>query len=298
MASDTPPSNDPSSDTPLSNDPSSNDPPFNDPPFDNPASDHRSSPDSYFAAPSTAAAQPLFGPPSADADDADAQISIFRWLLLASAIAFALGGFPLGSSVLTAVLAARPALETAQWILRKDPHPLRGKVCALFHVSVGIWHGFPAALITLGGFVFAAKHLGMPFPLQDLQATMMGLIAAVGVSALAGGLATFAALRTGLRVWAHPRFETALERELQTGTNLYTNHAVFVLATSLTIPALIAIPLILMTPKPPIVWILVLPVSILSVVIPCLVIGNRIFADSPRAYFVGADTTDEKSTAE
>lgn len=219
------------------------------------------------------------------ADRPTAQISVFRWMLLATAAAFGLGGFPLGSTVLTAALAARPAFETAQWILQKDPHVTRGRVCALFHVSVGIWHGFPAALITIGAFLFAGRQLGMGFPLKDLQATMMGLIAAVGVSALVGGLAAFAALRTGLRIWAHPRFATALEKQLRTGQNAYTNHAVFVLATSLTIPVLIALPLILMTPKPAIVWVLVLPVSLLAVIVPCLMIGTRIFAESPRAYF-------------
>jgi len=224
---------------------------------------------------------------STQADHSNSQISVFRWMLLATAAAFGLGGFPLGSTVLTAALAARPAFETAQWILQKDPHPVRGRVCALFHVSVGLWHGFPAALITIGAFIFAGKQLGMGFPLKDLQATMMGLIAAVGFSALVGGLATFGALRTGLRVWAHPRFEAALQKELQSGRNVYTNHAVFVLATSLTIPVLIALPLILMTPKPPIVWVLVLPVSLLSVIVPCLMIGTRIFAESPRAYFLG-----------
>lgn len=223
--------------------------------------------------------------------------SLLPWMVLTSVVALLTGGYALGSTVLTATLAARPAFETALWILDRDPNRTRAKVCALFHVSVGIWHGFPAALVTIGAFIFAKRQLGLAIDLKELNSTLMGLVAAVGISALVGGLATCAALRTGSRIWANPQFESALSEQLLTERNLYSNHAVFVLATSFAIPVLLCLCLFLLVPRPELAMAIGMPTCILLIVVSCLLVGSRIFADSPRAYFLNAPPPPSKNNA-
>lgn len=221
-----------------------------------------------------------------------------------SGVAILTLNFESGITLASALVAARPAIESAVWVYQNDPIPRRGLVCSLFHVTAGIWHGAPSALITLVLLVLIQKQLGAPVNADDAEPTLIGLFSAIGVSALLGIVAAVGAWRTKSRVWVNPRFYDALSKELLTGNNLFSNHGRFVLATSLSIPVLALLASVLMFEIPMadgaarLFSFLLVAVPIILVLVPLFYLSGRIFANGPREYLAAqipaaSETSDE-----
>ena len=209
-----------------------------------------------------------------------------------------------GISLASALLAARPAVESACWVFRNDPNRKRGQVCGFFHLTAGIWHGAPSALITLIVLILIQKHLGVVVDADDAKPTLIALFSAIGLSALTGIVVAIAALWTNSRVWVNPRFYQALSIELQTGSNLFSNHGRFILATSLSIPVLALLAGVLMYEFPVnggaamLIPLLLVAVPIVLVLLPLFYLSGKIFANGPREYLAAQIplTADELNT--
>ncbi len=195
--------------------------------------------------------------------------------------------FSAASAFLSSALVSTQPLSSALWVQRHDPWKRRGRICGLFHLSVAVWLGAPAALLTIVVAVFVHKRFGIPLPERELNATLVALLCAVVGSAIIGMIASLAAVIAGVRVWVHPRFAAVLGNEL-TGNRLSpaSNFGVFVLATSLTALVLPILAVLLMNPLPPILSVLFVPGTIFVVVVPCIWISSRIFASGPREYLM------------
>ncbi len=197
--------------------------------------------------------------------------------------------FSAASAFLSSALVSTQPLASALWVKRHDPWKRRGRICGLFHLSVAVWLGAPAALLTMVVAVFVHKRLGMPLPEREMNATLVALLCAVAGSAIIGMIASLAALIAGVRVWVHPRFAAVLGDELS-GNQLCpaANFGLFVLATSLTALVLPILALLLMKPLPlpPILGFLLVPCTIFVVLVPCIWLASRIFAASPREYLM------------
>jgi hypothetical protein len=186
-------------------------------------------------------------------------------------------------AILMAVFVARHSFQSAAWVYANDPRPDRGKICAMFHVSVGIWLGAPSALLTIGIIVFSHKYLQVPLDMARANRTLFSLFSAISISALLGGVASLAALWRGVRVWVNPQFHRALAEELA-GRHIRSNYGLFVTATSITMPALGVLAVVLMNEVHPAIGAAVGPVTILVVLIPLFWLSSRIFAASPKDY--------------
>ena len=202
--------------------------------------------------------------------------------VLCLAIFFTLGP-KFSSAILMAVFVARHSFQSAAWVYANDPRPDRGKICAMFHVSVGIWLGAPSALLTIGIIVFSHNYLQVPLDMARANRTLLSLFSAIGISAILGGVASLVALWKGVRVWVNPHFCRALADE-QAGRHIRSNYGLFVTATSITIPALGVLAVVLINEVPPAIGAAVVPVTILVVLIPLFWLSSRIFAASPTDY--------------
>jgi hypothetical protein len=187
------------------------------------------------------------------------------------------------TAILMAVFVARHSLQSAAWVYANDPRPDRGRICAMFHVSVGIWLGAPSALLTIGIIVFSHNYLQVPLDMARANRTLLSLFSAIGISAIMGGVASLMALWKGVRVWVNPHFCRAFA-EQQTGRHIRSNYGLFVTATSITIPALGVLAVVLMNEVPPAIGAAVVPGTILVVLIPLFWLSSRIFAASPTGY--------------
>ena len=153
----------------------------------------------------------------------------------------------------------------------------------MFHVSVGIWLGAPSALLTIGIIIFSQKYLQVPLDMARANRTLLSLFSAIGISAILGGVASLLALWKGVRVWVNPRFCRALAEE-QAGRHIHSNYGLFVTATSITMPALGILAVILKDEVHPAIGAAVLPGTILGVLVPLFWLSSRIFAASPTDY--------------
>lgn len=206
-----------------------------------------------------------------------------RLVVVLCIAAFLALGPKFGMAFLMAVFVARHSLQSAAWVYANDPQPDRGKICAMFHVSVGIWLGFPSALLTIGAIAFSHKCLLIPFDMAHANRTLLSLISAVGLSAILGGIASLAALWKGVRVWVNPRFQRALAEEFA-GRPVRSNYGLFVTATSISMPALVVVAIVLRHEVHPAIGAAIGPVTILAVLIPLFWFSSRIFAASPTDY--------------
>ena len=172
------------------------------------------------------------------------------------------------TSILMAVFVARHSFQSAAWVYANDPRPDRGKICTMFHVFVGIWLGAPSALLTLGIIVFSHKYLQVPLDMARANR---------------GGVASLMALWKGVRVWVNPQFHRALQEE-QAGRHIRSNYGLFVTATSIAVPVLAVLAVVLMNEAHPAIAAAVVPITILVVTIPLSWLSSRIFAAGPTDY--------------
>ena len=124
--------------------------------------------------------------------------------------------------------------------------------------------------------------------------TLQRMFAGILLTAIVGLLAAASAAATRVRVWIHPllrewvRGDFALLENLAADNRM--NHAVFVLATSLTCPALIPMYFLLIHPPSE----LVLPAATLGGAFLVLVgygwFASRIIAANPRECWVDVDS--------
>lgn len=199
------------------------------------------------------------------------------------------------AAILTALYVARDSFQSAAWVYANDPRPDRGKICAIFHVSVGIWMGAPTALVTLGIIAFLHHYLKVPLDMDRANRVLISLFSAIGVSAILGGVASIAAYWKGIRVWVNRRFLRALAEE-QAGRHIRSNYGIFVTATSLTLPALAVLAVVLQKEVHVAVGALIVPGTMFFVLVPLFWLSSRIFATSPMDYLEAhttGDTPDE-----
>ena len=186
-------------------------------------------------------------------------------------------------AILTALYVARDSFQSAAWVYANDPRPDRGKICAIFHVSVGIWMGAPTALVTLGMIAFLHHYFKVPLDLDRAHRALLSLVCAIGISSVLGAIASVAAYWKGVRVWVNRRFLRALAEE-QMGRRIRSNYGIFVTATSLTLPALVVLAFVLQNEVHAAVGVIILPGTILFVLVPLFWLSSRIFATSPMDY--------------
>lgn len=215
-----------------------------------------------------------------------------RWLAIAavvlSAVVLLLTNVSTASAFCSSALVARRSLASAIWVWKFDPLAYRGRICAMFHVSVAFWLGAPAAGLVIGASIFVHKKLGGPLPIDELNIAFVALLCGVVGSALIGLVASISALICCVRVWVHPSFSRMLGDQL-TGVGAVhspSNFGVFVVATSLASVVLPILGTLLLVVQPFPAWMgyMILPTTIAIVVIPCFLLSSRIFASSPAEY--------------
>ena len=102
-------------------------------------------------------------------------------------------------------------------------------------------------------FVAVFHLFGKPPKMDRFAVTMTVLAVGVSLTTLVGLAATMAAAVTGVRVWVHPRLRELVHGELENAAHVapndYFNHAVFVVATSIGLPATSLSALLIINPR-------------------------------------------------
>jgi len=206
--------------------------------------------------------------------------------LLAVGVALFLAtGHPWLGIVLPSVRAGWRSLRTAAWVFADDPDRRRAAVGGLFCVAMGCWKVAAMAVVTVVAMVVVAKIAGQPPRMERFAAIMITLVGGITLTSLMGLLAAIAALATGIRLWIHPALPEILGDTLKGGhggsVRPGTNHAIFVLVTSLAAPALVASGYMLVQPGSILRAMLVLGLPVLLVIVSYTWLARRIIADHP-----------------
>jgi hypothetical protein len=134
------------------------------------------------------------------------------------------------------------------WILNRDTNRTRARVCFAFYLAAAFWKAAATAFVSAFGLAVVQGFTGEPPTSEEIAATMLTLAGGVSLNTLIGLGAIFAAVKFHIRVWVHPRIqipcfdsepETACESESTRAQDLRQfgfNHAVFVVATAITLP--------------------------------------------------------------
>ncbi len=207
-------------------------------------------------------------------------------VLLAVGVALFLAtGHPWLGIVLPSVRASWRSLRTAAWVFTDDPDRRRAAVGGLFCVAMGCWKVAAMAVVTVVAMVAVAKIAGQPPRMERFAAIMITLVGGITLTSLMGLLAAIAALAMGIRLWIHPALPEILGDTLKGGhsgsVRPGTNHAIFVLVTSLAAPALVAGGYMLVQPGSILRAMLVLGLPVLMVIVSYAWLARRIIADHP-----------------
>ena len=207
-------------------------------------------------------------------------------VLLAVGVALFLAtGHPWLGIVLPSVRAGWRSLRTAVWVFADDPDRRRAAVGGLFCVAMGCWKVAAMAVVTVVAMVAVAKIAGQPPRMERFAAIMITLVGGITLTSLMGLLAAIAALVTGIRLWIHPALPEILGDTLKGGrggsVRPETNHAIFVLVTSLAAPALVAGVYMLVQPGSILRAMLVLGLPVLMVIVSYAWLARWIIADHP-----------------
>jgi hypothetical protein len=157
------------------------------------------------------------------------------------------------AAALPSINAGRNSFRCGLWVLSTDQRHARARVCAAFLFATSCWKAAAAALVSVIVFVTMFHLNGNPPNMDRFAVTMTVLAAGLSLTTIAGLAATLAAAMTDIRVWVHPRLRELVQGELKNAVHLapglYFNHAVFVVATSIGLPATSLSALLITTPR-------------------------------------------------
>lgn len=181
------------------------------------------------------------------------QLGKFALMLAIAVVLLLLTDNAAVAAALPSINAGRKSIISGIWVLSTDQRHSRARICAAFLFATGCWRAAAAALISVIVFV-AVFHLnGNPPNMGRFAVTMTVLAVGVSLTTFVGLVATMAAAVTGVRVWVHPRLRELVQGELENAVHLaphhYFNHAVFVVATSIGLPATSLSALLIVTPR-------------------------------------------------
>ena len=207
-------------------------------------------------------------------------------VLLAVGVILAMAtGHPWLAVVLPSLRAGWRSIATSVWIFGVDSVRRRAMICGLFGVAMGCWQVAATAVVSVAAMVVASQLLGRAPNMERFAAVMTTLLGGVSLTALLGLVASMAALVTRVRVWVHPTLpeilDGTLKWKLQSPARMGWNHAVFVLATSLTVPAVGACGYVLIQPGSIARALSVFALTWLTVIVSYGRLAGRIIADHP-----------------
>ncbi len=167
--------------------------------------------------------------------------AVFVLTLAAATLVYLASGNVIASTVLPCLHAGWRTFRTGLWILRSDPRHFRARTCFAYYVAAACWKAALAALLSVGIFIVVAQRTGVEPSMEQFAAAMWVLIIGVAMNTALGLAATVAAIAGKIRVWVHPRLQSALHGELKwAARQSYRfpgfNHAIFVVGTALVFP--------------------------------------------------------------
>jgi hypothetical protein len=169
------------------------------------------------------------------------------WLLTVAAtvVLFLLTRSPFMASILPYLRAGWPAFRSALWLRRCDPLPSRGKTCFWFYLATAGWKAGAAALVTLVTLAVLQEKFGQATDMTKVVRTLMVMFGGILASVLFGVIGIVAALVRRVRVFVIPNIYCLCGGEFPMiaavgGKRLRFNHAIFIVATSLVLPTIVA----------------------------------------------------------
>lgn len=179
-------------------------------------------------------------------------------VLCAAIVLHSLTGIVFLAAAIVAIHGGWKSMHCGLWLLSSDPLPFRRWPCFWFYTSAAF---FKATVWALLAFVLLAANeafTGKPPTEEQLAARGMTTVVAMGLTAIIGIVAVISAIRHRMRIWVHPDIREKCgsdfcrvgeSRAYVLGKRIvYSNgfnHAVFVLAISLFLPAICVLMLLL-----------------------------------------------------
>jgi hypothetical protein len=168
----------------------------------------------------------------------------FFGTLIASVIIFLTTQDTLAGVVLPSIHASWGSLRTGWWTYRNTGRRAARLVGLAFYVATAFWHAAVAAFFSVLLFVVIAHATGKQPGIDIFVKTMIVLASGVSMASVLGLVASVVAALTRVRVWVNPNLPRLIEGDVRQLVELRCdcafNHAVFVLATSLALPVLVA----------------------------------------------------------
>ncbi|MEE3364295.1 MAG: hypothetical protein VX304_01520 [Planctomycetota bacterium] len=207
----------------------------------------------------------------------------FLVLLVVGIILFLLTGHLWLGVVLPSLRAGWRSGQTAVWVLRTDVVRRRAVIGGLFCVAMACWKSAASAFVSLLAIVGTVVVLGQEPNVERFAAVMTVLAGAVVLTSLIGLAGAVAALLKGVRLWVHPELPAILEasrrEEVSPVLSRKQNHAIHVLATSLSVPLLFAGAWVLVEPGSGVRALVVMGTSVALVAIGFVWLAPRIIAE-------------------
>lgn len=183
------------------------------------------------------------------------------------------------SSVIPAIYAGLASGRTALWIFRSDPYRTRARIAGAFSMAAAFWQAAAAAFVTVLTYVAVASATGREPAMEHFEATMLCLLGTLIATSILGLAASLAAAVCGIRVWVHPRLQALLKDPLRSMTCF--NYAVFVLATSLGFPTVVACGILCIDPPSEGFMLAVMGLGPLAALTAYVWLQGRIIARNP-----------------
>jgi hypothetical protein len=185
----------------------------------------------------------MFDPPQQDNLTATRgwRAVVFVLTLAAATLIYLASGNAIASVVLPCLHAGWTTFRTGLWVLKSDPLRFRARTCFAYYVAAAFWKAALAALLSVAVFIAVAQRTGAEPSMKEFAAAMSVLIIGVVLNTALGLAATVAAIVGKIRVWVHPRLQSALDGDLRwAARQSYRvpgfNHAILVVGTALVFP--------------------------------------------------------------
>ncbi|MBB73523.1 MAG: hypothetical protein CMJ75_03300 [Planctomycetaceae bacterium] len=206
-------------------------------------------------------------------------------LIALGVVAFVVTGRPLVGILLPSIRASWRSLQTAIWLVRVDCPRSRDVICGLFCAATGCWKIAASSLASVVCMLVYFYFTAVAPNMNRFGAVMTTLMIGVALTSALGLLASFASWAVGLRVWVHPDLPDLLDRKRQWPLTrpapVKWNHAVFVLATSLAVPAVAVCGFVLLQPGSAVRALSIYGLTLLLVIVTYAWLAARILAADP-----------------
>jgi hypothetical protein len=178
----------------------------------------------------------------------------FGWpiALLAAIAVHQVTGSPIAGASLFALHAGWKSFRCGVWLKRVDPVASRAWACLWFYIGAGCWRAAAWTLVAGLVLVEVSNLFGQPLPEKELFVELFVFAGCICLTSLLGLVAVASALRGRVRVWVHPSVREACHSDFARlgeigGVNVPNlgayhggfNHAEYVVALSLIVPAVI-----------------------------------------------------------